>query len=71
MKKNLFLIAALVLMMLIMTACQSKEVMDPSPTVPAATIPANDNSNNPISTSIPEATAPSATVAPAGTDAVQ
>lgn len=63
MKKNIFLIA-LVLMMLLITACQSKEVMTPSPTVPASTIPADNGANNPITTQMPEATSPAATATP-------
>jgi len=61
MKKNIFLIA-LVICMLLMTACQSNESTTPSPTVPAATIPAENNQNNPITTTVPEATAPAATL---------
>ena len=66
MKKRILLIA-LVLCTLLMTACANKEVLVPSPTVPAATIPAENNSNNPITTSVPEPTAPLATAAPANT----
>jgi len=70
MKKNIFLIA-LVICMLLMTACQSNESTTPSPTVPAATIPAENNQNNPITTTVPEATAPAATATPASTGAVE
>lgn len=66
MKKNIFLIA-LVLMMLLITACQSNETPAPSPTVPAATIPADNGSDNPITTVMPEATAPAATATPSVT----
>ena len=66
MKKNIFAIA-LVLMMLLITACQSGEVMTPSPTVPAATIPADNGANNPITTQMPAPTAPAATATPAAT----
>ena len=70
MKKNILLIA-LVICTLLMTACANKEVMTPSPTVPAATIPAENNPNNPITTAIPEPTAPAATAAPESTGSVQ
>lgn len=63
MKKNILAIA-LVLMMLLITACQSKEVMTPSPTIPAATIPADNNADNPITTQMPEPTSPAATATP-------
>lgn len=68
MKKNIFAVAALVLMMLFMTACQSREIMTPSPTVPAATIPAENNAGNPIATSAPEATEPASTQTPDSTE---
>lgn len=71
MKKNLFAIAALVLMMFLMTACHSKEVMTPTPTVPNVTIPAENDANSPLTTVLPDPTAPAATATPAGTDAVQ
>lgn len=67
MKKNILAIA-LVLMMLLITACQSKEVMTPTPTVPAATIPADNNADNPITTRMPEPTAPAATATPVSTE---
>ncbi len=63
MKKNILAIA-LVLMMLLITACQSKEVMTPSATIPAATIPADNNADNPITTQMPEPTTPAATATP-------
>ncbi len=66
MKKNILAIA-LVLMMLLITACQSNETPDPSPTVPAATIPADNNADNPITTRMPEPTAPAATATPEAT----
>lgn len=70
MKKNIFVIA-LIISMLLMTACANKEVVSPSPTVPAATIPAENNSNNPITTTVPEPTAPAATTTPESTENVQ
>ena len=66
MKKNILAIA-LVLMMLLITACQSKEVMTPTPTVPAATVPAGNGSDNPITTVMPEPTSPAATATPEAT----
>ena len=68
MQKNILAIA-LVLMMLFVTACQSKEVMTPSATVPAATIPSDNNADNPITTQMPEPTSPAATATPVVTEA--
>ena len=70
MKMNILLIA-LVICMLLMTACANKEDVSPSPTVPAATIPAENDANNPITTNVPEPTVPAATATPASTESVQ
>ena len=66
MKKRIFLLTALVLCLLFMTACTKDEAVTPSATVPAATIPAQDN---PITTAVPEPTSPLATTTPESTQA--
>ena len=66
MKKNIFLIV-LVLMMLIITACQLGNDLTPAPTVPAATLPADNGADNPITTQMPAPTSPAATATPVST----
>ncbi|MBQ3231566.1 MAG: hypothetical protein IJB25_04650 [Clostridia bacterium] len=64
MKKNMILIAALIFLMLLMTACTGNDPLTPSPTVPSATIPSDNNAGSPATTSVPQATAPAATSTP-------
>ena len=47
MKKNMILIAALIFLMLLMTACTGNDPLTPSPTVPSATIPSDNNAGSP------------------------
>lgn len=68
MKKNLFTIAVLLVCMLLMTACQEKKAETPSPTVPAATIPAVVSTAAPTAAVVPD---PIATAAPTQTPAAQ